>query len=150
MMSAEIIKFPGDSKDRDQEQFIAPYSGVKFSRPLMKRNRRSPYRRFWQQAEMGFVELNKMEHQRTSDELARIRRGVEAAKALASAMAHAETELRAAKKKAKPPVRKPDTKLRDDQIHRVLDEYDRLPPDLQRIMTEVVRRLQASEEQEPA
>jgi len=104
-MSADIISFvPGNSKDRDKEEFTAPYSGVKFSVPhkeYVKRNRHSPYRRLWQQTEMGFVELNKMDHLRTPDELARIRRGVEAAQALATEMAQAEDKLLAQGRRTK-------------------------------------------------
>lgn len=87
-MSDNVIKFPGRSAGRDQAQqpaFAAPAVGSGY----VRRNRRSPYRRLWYRTEMAFVELNKIEHRYTPDELEKIRKGVEAARTLAEEMARA-------------------------------------------------------------
>jgi hypothetical protein len=114
--------------DRDEEEFTAPYSGMKYSPPrkeYVKRNRNSPYRRLWQQTEMGFVELNKMDHQRTPDELARIRKGVEAAQALAMEMAQAKEKLLAQGRRTKSKamgVSAADVQMIRDLVREVLSE----------------------------
>lgn len=51
-----------------------------------KRNRNSQYRKLWQRAEMGFVELNKVDWIHSDQEREYIREGVAAARQLADRM----------------------------------------------------------------
>jgi hypothetical protein len=61
--------------------------------PLPKRTRLSPYRQNWRYAEVAFVELSKVDHAHTEEEIAYVRRGVEAAQLLAKDMTAAAEKL---------------------------------------------------------
>jgi hypothetical protein len=68
------------------------------SRPdLVRRNRKSPYRRLWSRTEMGFVELNKINARYSDEEIERIKRGVAAARELADLMARAAAPILASR-----------------------------------------------------
>src|SRR5437899_10726062 len=54
-----------------------------------RRNRRNPLRDLWRKAEWALVEVNKIDHEHTSQQLDAIREGVEAARKLADDLAQA-------------------------------------------------------------
>ena len=60
---------------------------------VVRRNRKSPYRKLWSRTEMGFVELNKINARYSDKEIERIKRGVEAARELADLMADAAAPI---------------------------------------------------------
>jgi hypothetical protein len=88
--SNNIIKFPGQSKIRDEEQRALPaFTGCSTGYGYTRRNRQNPLRQKLQLVEIAVVEVNKVQYQHSLKEREWIREGVEAARALVDELAHA-------------------------------------------------------------
>lgn len=92
---SNVVNFPSARRPTGNVRTAPPDGAVSPSSrySYQKRNRNSPFRRLWYSTESAMVQVNKIEHRHTPEELEYIREGVAAARELADGLEQAAAAI---------------------------------------------------------